>query len=117
MSRRGRESLQSDNSHTVHDRASLDCKAVSKSFPYGFHLPLLQSNFDMVSQRSAERRREKPSVNHLKLQLSAYRPKTAGERVNPPLKAQNRALRAAPNSIILPVRPDAALTHARMASA
>ena len=69
------ESLSNKNPHIVHDRASSDCKAVSRSFPYGFHLPSPQFNIDMVAVRDLlKRRKERPSVNHLKLQLSAHRP-------------------------------------------
>ena len=77
-SERRPESLLNKNPHAVHARASCDCKAVSRSFPYGFHSPALQSSFNMVSVRDLQKRRkEKPSVNHLKLKPSTYCPQPA----------------------------------------
>ena len=93
LSRRERESANDEresrvlsaNPHIVHNRASRDCKAVSRSFPYGFHLPSLQSNFNMFSVRELQKRtKEIPSINYLNLQASAHRP-TIHLRLDPPL--------------------------------
>ena len=63
------------NPHTEHARASFDWSAVSKSFPYAFHLPSPQYKVDMVSVRDLQNRRKTtPSKNHLKLQQPAHRP-------------------------------------------
>ena len=69
------EGLLNKNPHSLHAQASCDFKAVSRSFPYGFHLPLPQYNIDMVSVRDLrKRRKETPSANKLSLQPSANRP-------------------------------------------
>ena len=66
------------NPHTEHDRASCDCNAVSRSFPYAFHLPSPQYSSDMVPVRDLQKRRkEAPSMNHLKLKPSTHCPQPA----------------------------------------
>ena len=57
------ESLLNKNSHSLHDRASFDCKAVSRSFPYTFHLPTVQSKHDMVSVRDLQKEDKKDTVS------------------------------------------------------
>ena len=61
LSKRGErrlESLLDRNPHSLHARASCDCKAVSRSFPYAFHLPSLQHSLDMVAVRDLQKRRK-----------------------------------------------------------
>ena len=58
LSKSGERSLEilfERNAHIEHDRASFECKAVSRSFPCDFHSPSRQSNFDIVSMRSMEK--------------------------------------------------------------
>ena len=65
---RSPENLLIRNPHCAHSRASCDCKAVSRSFPYSFHLSPRQSKIDMLSVRDLQRsRKETLSASHLKL--------------------------------------------------
>ena len=62
------ESLLNKNPHTEHAWASCDSKAVSRSFPYGSHLPLPQNSTDIVSVRDLQKKRkETTSANHHKM--------------------------------------------------
>ena len=70
-----RDTILNKNTHSEHAQASCDCKAVSRSFPYSFHLSPRQSKIDMLSVRDLQKRtKERPSINHLKLQPSTHRP-------------------------------------------
>ena len=51
------ESLLNRNPIIVHDRASFDCRAICRSFPYGFHLPSLQFSFDIFPVKELEKKR------------------------------------------------------------
>ena len=61
LSKRVREvSRASDKDpHFVHAWASSDCKAVSRSFQYGFHLPFLQSTVNIFPVSELQREKTK----------------------------------------------------------
>jgi hypothetical protein len=76
------ESLLNKNPHSLHAQTSFNCKAVSRSLPYGFHWPSLQFNVNMVSVRDLQKKRKEDTpVNHLN-QLIAP---TNHSRLDPPL--------------------------------
>ena len=72
------ECLLNKTPHNEHARVSFDCKAVSRSFPYGFHSSSSQTSSDMLSERSGKR--ESPSsCNHQIIALTSH------SRLDPPL--------------------------------
>ena len=103
------------NPHFVHAWASFDCKAVSRSFPYGFHLPSFQFNVDM---RSAKRGGKDTVRNHLKGQPSAQRPQPT-TRVSAHLSRLNLKVRRAKSEkvSVLPTLCEGLVGHYRRGQA
>ena len=56
--------------HSEHAWASSDCSAVSRSFPNGFHLPVLQSSPDMFSGNKLHAREKNTVSKRMRRQIN-----------------------------------------------